>query len=314
MAATKTINDTIAWAQTFINWASLTIGTGKEPAMSSANLALQTILGPPFVWPWNRNTKTFLTTQGVQDYNASMTDFGFLETASIQASANITSASLTSGVITYIAANNFSTIVAQPGTVLVTVGGCINSAFNITRQPILAATPTQFTVASTLPNAPSENESGALALAGPIMPLEIKWGSVSEATEQDRPSFISVQNSNESGVSTTFRILPVPDGTYQVNLNYQIAPQVITDTGWTWGIPDQFQYIYSYFFLFLVMDYFDDPRATRYRQLAISSLLSRQSGLSDTDKNLFIGNWLPLVQQEEGASMDKQQGTQARGL
>src|SRR5690242_9894665 len=90
MAATKTLQNSIDWVRPFLNWANLTIGTNNEPAFTSGNQTLQTIVGPPFVWPWNRNTASFYTVVGTQDYNASLSDFGFLETATIELCGQIT--------------------------------------------------------------------------------------------------------------------------------------------------------------------------------------------------------------------------------
>ena len=63
-----------------------------------------------------------------------------------------------------------------------------------------------------------------------------------------------------------------------------------------------------------MLDYFDDARAPRYRQLAIASLLARQAGLSETDRNLFLGNWIPLMRESANGSLDAQQASQARRL
>ncbi len=312
MAATIKLSDTINFAQPFVNWANLSIGTNGEPAITSANLAIQTIIGPPFIWPWNRSTVSFLTTQGTQDYNTAIADFGYLEGVSIQAAAVITSVTVLNNVATFTALNSFSRLSNGGVGISITTSGCTTSALNGTF-PIVAATATTFTCNITTGNV-TEAESGAKALAGPIMPLELKWDAISEATEQDRPSFVSTHTSDESGTTFKFRLLPVPDQTYQVIITYQQVPTLFTAVSQTWGIPNQLQYIYSYFFLFLVLDYFEDARAARYRQLAIAALLARQSGLSETDRNLFLGNWLPLVRQEEGAVSDSQQGRQARGL
>ncbi|MGH7745372.1 MAG: hypothetical protein ACREQ5_11350, partial [Candidatus Dormibacteria bacterium] len=130
---------------------------------------------------------------------------------------------------------------------------------------------------------------------------------------QARPQFISTQLSNESGVSFTLRLLPIPDTTYLVTIIYQQSPTPFVALSNTWGIPDQLQYVYSYFFMFLMLDYFEDPRATRYRQLAVASLLARADGLDETDRNLFIGNWLPLLEEGQRSSLSTQQGAQARG-
>jgi hypothetical protein len=53
-----------------------------EPAISSATLILQTILGPPFAWPFNRGFFSFATTD--QDYALALADFGFLEGGTVQ--------------------------------------------------------------------------------------------------------------------------------------------------------------------------------------------------------------------------------------
>ncbi len=312
MAATKTVTDSINWTKPFLNWANLTIGTNQEPALTSANLALQTIVGPPFVWPWNRNNTFFLTTVGQQDYNVAISNFGFLEAASIELCGTITSVTVTSNVAVFSAVNGFYTLQNGGEGTPVTITGCTTSALNGTF-PIISATATSFTVAIVTGNI-TESESGALAVAGPSTQVELKWGALSEDRALDKPGFISTQMSDESGTSYTFRLMPVPENNYRVNLIYQESPTLLTDVSNTWGIPNQLQYIYNYFFAFFMFDYFDDPRAAKYRQLAVAALLARQSGLSLTDRNLFIGNWLPLMQEEGTEAGEIQQGNSARGI
>lgn len=74
----------ITWAQQFNFNRNLAIGSNNEPALSSANIIKQTILGPPFAWPWNRNVTTFTCTNTTQDYAETVADFGWIEHASIQ--------------------------------------------------------------------------------------------------------------------------------------------------------------------------------------------------------------------------------------
>ena len=93
-----------------------------------------------------------------------------------------------------------------------------------------------------------------------------------------------------------------------------MAPVPFANLADTWGIPDQLQYIYNYFFAFFMFDYFDDPKAARYRQLAVAAILARQSGLSETDRNLFLGNWLPIMEEANAKSESTSQGNQARGI
>lgn len=82
MAATIQLSSTINWASGFIDYLVPTIGTASEPAITCANTVLQTILGPPFKWNWNRASLTFPTVAGTQDAVVSSTTFGFIESAS----------------------------------------------------------------------------------------------------------------------------------------------------------------------------------------------------------------------------------------
>lgn len=312
MAATTRLQDTIAATKPYVNWASLTIGDNLEPALTAANMTLQTIVGPPFIWPWNRSTASFMALEGIQDYNAAITNYGWLESATIQAAAVITSVTISGNVATFQAINNFERLDGVQAGSIVVVSGCTSSFLN-GKFALVSVTPTTFVVNITHADI-TESESGAKALCGKIMPLEIVWKSQGEATEEDRPTFISTQESDESGTTFTFRLLPVPEQTYQVNLTFQEAPIPFNVLSDTWGIPNQLQYIYTYFFMFFMLDYFDDAKAAKYRQLAVASLLARQSGLSESDRNLFLGNWLPLMKEEMSATQDDNQGTQARGL
>ncbi len=312
MAATKTVTDSINWTKPFLNWADLTIGVNQEPALTSANLTLQTIVGPPFIWPWNRNNTFFLTTIGQQDYSVALSNFGFLEAASIELCGTITSVTVLANVATFQAINGFGTLLNGGEGQIVTTTGCTTSALNGSF-PIISATPTSFTVAIITSNI-TESESGALAVAGPSTVVELKWGALSEDRALDKPGFISTQMSDESGTTYVFRLMPIPENNYRVNLIYQESPTLLTDVSNTWGVPNQIQYIYNYFFAFFMFDYFDDPRASKYRQLAVAALLARQSGLSETDRNLFLGNWLPLMQEEISTSGSATQGNQAKGI
>src|SRR5208282_3221321 len=170
MAATKTVTDSINWVKPFLNWANLTIGVNEEPAFTSACLTLQTIVGPPFVWSWNRNNTFFLTNVGQQDYSVALSNFGFLEAASIELCGTITSVTVLSDVATFQAVNGFSTLPNQGAGTPVTTTGCTTSALNGTF-PIISATPTSFTVAIVTANI-TESEAGALAVAGPSTQVE----------------------------------------------------------------------------------------------------------------------------------------------
>jgi hypothetical protein len=92
LASTRTLNNVVSWAQSFIGLRPLAGigGIAGEPALSIANTVLGFILGPPFCWRWNRNKNSFVTmlqsgssTTYNQPYLESVPDFGFLEKATI---------------------------------------------------------------------------------------------------------------------------------------------------------------------------------------------------------------------------------------
>jgi hypothetical protein len=82
MSVTRNLLASSLFSQPFIGYLPVNISNG-EPALTAANLTKQTILGPPFKWPWNRSTfhidlDTTITDWG-QDYTLSLPDFHFLE-------------------------------------------------------------------------------------------------------------------------------------------------------------------------------------------------------------------------------------------
>jgi hypothetical protein len=81
MASTTTIQNTITWESAFIEQQPVTVN-GMEPALSSAQLVIDTVLGPPFAWPWNRGIVAYTTSN--QDYTvAGLAAFGFIEGGSV---------------------------------------------------------------------------------------------------------------------------------------------------------------------------------------------------------------------------------------
>jgi hypothetical protein len=82
LSSTIQLQNTVNWASTFIEFEVPTLGTANEPSITSANTVMQTILGPPFKWSFNRATVPFTTTGGNQDTKVAVSNFGFIESAS----------------------------------------------------------------------------------------------------------------------------------------------------------------------------------------------------------------------------------------
>lgn len=84
MGATLTVNDTINFVQPFLGFYPLAVNGTNYPALHIANTVSQVMLAPPFKWRWNRKVANFTTTNGTQDYQEAISDFGFAEKAQVQ--------------------------------------------------------------------------------------------------------------------------------------------------------------------------------------------------------------------------------------
>ena len=303
-----TLEQTGRWAKAFVNFAQLNVGVQNEPSLTSANTILQTITGPPFIWPWNRNKFAFLISSGVQDYAQTISDFGFMEAASVQPAATITQvARNASFLMTFTAANGFSA-----GDLVTVTGSAVDGgSFNVTNVVIVSVTTTQFTVQGTSGNVVAIVSDVGTAVSGNAFALEIKAEALTEAVERVRPNWIGTQI---NGNSLSFRVVGIPEQTYQVVVTYQKAPTMFTALTNSWPIPDKVQYIYNYGFLYMMLDFYDDARAGRYRQMFIATLLGAQSGLSEQDKKIFLGSYLPFARATQAAGQQQSQGVQARGV
>lgn len=82
MASSITVQNTVSWALPFLEMQPLEI-VGMEPALSSATMILQTMLGPPFAWAWNRAFITYQT-NGADSTQAGLSKFGHLEGGTVQ--------------------------------------------------------------------------------------------------------------------------------------------------------------------------------------------------------------------------------------
>ncbi|MGA8296178.1 MAG: hypothetical protein WB770_03970 [Acidimicrobiales bacterium] len=125
---------------------------------------------------------------------------------------------------------------------------------------------------------------------------------------------VAAQLDDNAG-NITFRFSPNPDlSTYTAQPIYQKKPTLIAATSTTWTpIPDHLSYIYQYGFLGMALAFKRDPRAGIYDSRFVAHLLGCQGGLSEMQKNVFLGKWLSTSLELQAASMRSQQGVQGRG-
>lgn len=308
----RTIQDSINWAKRFNFNRNPVIGNSLEPALTSANIVIQTILGPPFEWSWNNKDVVFTCSPTV-------------------ATATSTVAALVSKTLTVTASNAFfagQPVLASGFTAgLKTLNGLILS--------ILTASGTQFTATVNLPDASDTagtfsavtTQDYSVAISNfshikhaSVLDLDssnqpVKWmqltikNDLALESSQNRPEFVGV-NSEDSNGNVAFRVFSSPDKAYPVSLQVQLAAPAITSINQTWApLPDFMQYIYDWGFLSLMWLFADDPRSSYAENKFKAALLGRAEGLTAEQKNIFLNNWEAL---QEGYLMQMQQGIQAR--
>lgn len=247
MAATVTLQQTANWAYAFLVGRP-TIGVGQfggssafEPALTSANYVMQTILSAPFKWEWNRTIAAgaITTVAGTSDYPINLPNFGYLEKATL--------------------------IDAAP-------------------------------VGNTPPN----------------FELEV-YRDISKDGKQNAPRKIGVLLDNNAGI-ITFRLFPVPDKVYTVDLIYQNAPILATSIGLTtWApIPDKYEFLYSRGFLAQMQMIYNQQLALSNMEVFFRQLVGAAEGLTETEKNIFLADALRSIKMQAAEVTGIQQGRQAR--
>jgi hypothetical protein len=303
MAASSSITllQTMEFAKKFNFSRASAIGNFGEPALTSANTVLQTIVGAPFAWRWNRAIIGFVTAAGQQDY----TIFNYLPSTAVKLgwftiddagnSQKCTTAGTTgSSAPTW---NHTLSGVTSDGSVTWTNMGKV----------LLEATGS-YTFAWI------ENSSVQDTIQGnPVwkeMESKIVLGLESA---QSRPGFIAAQIDDGLG-NITFRLLATPDTTYPVAITIQQKPPLFTSVNQTWDpIPDEYSHIYNWGFLAMMWMFADDPRYQQANDKFITSLLATHDGLTQTQLNIMLQNWPMLSGQQTYMATTQQQGTQARG-
>jgi hypothetical protein len=312
---TKTIGDTINWAKRFSFNRNPVLGNSLEPALTSANMVIQTILAPPMDWWWNNQELGFTCNPA-------------------PAVATSTAVVIAGGIVTVTTANTFA--VGAP--VLPSALGVL-TPLNGQLLIVMTATPTQFTALVPLlangtdtvgtftalstqdytlavPNFSHIEHASVLDIPGTSTNfVPSKWweltvkNNLSLESSQNRPLFIGPHVEDANG-NVTFRLTSAPDKPYPVSLHVQLTAPPITSINQTWApLPDFMEYIYEWGFMALMWQFADDPRAQMANNSFKAGILNRAEGLTEEERNIFLNNWEQLYQNP----MAKQMGTQARG-
>jgi hypothetical protein len=300
-AITIKLKDTLEWAKRFIANRDATVGNGVQPALGNANLVLQTILGPPFKWRWNRVITGFYTTPGQQDYYL----FNWIPNTQIGA-----------GWVTVDVYGN-----SQQVLVAGTTGSATpewNNTPSGTTQDGTGATAATWINLGNLNSTVSINYSFGWIEGAVIQDSKGNYQEMSpkiwlaQSSPQDRPREIAAQIDLGDG-NQTFRLQPVPDASYPVLITIQQKPGLFTKTNETWApIPDEYSRIYDWGVLALMFLYADDPRYQLANQKFVTQILGANAGLTDTERNIFMNNWMQVTGQVQSMANASTQGFQSR--
>lgn len=302
MAASSSITllQTMEWAKKFNFNRSSAIGNFLEPAITSANTVLQTIMGAPFAWRWNRVLTGFITVPGQQDYTIfnylplTAVKLGWLAVDNAGNSQVCTTAGTTSSNVTW---NHTGT--TTDGSVVWTFVGSLNNT-EVTSNYSLAWIETSSVQDTFSSNAPGWKEMESKICLG----LDGKTA---------RPAYIAAQTDDGLG-NVTFRVMSTPGNAYPVVLTLQQKPPLFVKLSQTWApIPDEYAHIYNWGFLSLMWLFADDPRFQLANGKFVAALVGANGGLDRTQLSIFLQNWYAITGQPQANAMKMQQSIQGNG-
>ena len=137
--------------------------------------------------------------------------------------------------------------------------------------------------------------------------------SLAKETGLSRPAKMSAQLDDGTG-NITFRMSGLPDQAYVVFINYQRRMVPLGSTAAFWGpVPDRFAYIYNTGFLAFMSLLVNDARFPIFENLFLSRLLGAQDGLTDQERDIFLANWVNVMQTMNRGATAVTASAQARG-
>jgi putative intracellular protease/amidase len=141
---------------------------------------------------------------------------------------------------------------------------------------------------------------------GSFDPLAFPGGSLAQIT-----GFVTnaVNNGTFVVVSCTATTLIVANGSGVA----ETASAFVSNFDWA-PIPDQYSDIYNNLFLSEMLASVDDARSQMFRQRGVAAYLAKAQGLTETQRNAFIQQWLARGVEEMVVPLRAQQGTQARAV
>jgi len=311
---TFTLQHSINFAQPFVQYTPLAAGLGQEPAVSVASMIRNSMLNPDLTWFFNRNEVTFSTVVGQQDYIlATMFDLSFVEKVSLTNDA---------GEIFEIkdiynnSALAVSSFQQRPNAMSVESSSVIANVLNY-KLRFLGVPEAIYTVTVTYQKLSPQfgpffitsagtASGGNTTYTGSFDPYSFPTGAIATITGfktnvVNNGSFVVVSCTTTSLVVANTAGVTETISAFVNNLSW--AP-----------IPDQYSDVYNNLFLSEMLAMNDDARAQLYRQRGVAALMSKATGLSEMQKNIFAQQWLARSVERASMAGVTNLGTTSRGI
>ncbi len=268
------------------------------------------ILNQPMTWFFNRNTDTFPTVVGTQDYTrASVLDLSFVEGVSIaddegnkwQLKDVYNNMSLSPS--SFKQRPNAMSVESSDST-----NGCVFRFIGVPDKIYQVVVTYQKLAPEFGPFFISSvaNHSGAFTTyTGIFNTQSFPTGSVAVIT-----GFTNSANNGSfvvTGVTGTTLTVSSSAGAAETKVAY------VSNFSWA-PIPDQYSDVYNNLFLAEALSMVDDPKVQMYRQRGVAALLAKASGLTEMQKNAFAQQWLARGTERASAAGIVQLGNTGRGI
>lgn len=148
---------------------------------------------------------------------------------------------------------------------------------------------------------------------GKILPLKtLNVTPIGESGDSQQPVSLTVQQ-NTVGTNVLFRFLGVPNLVYNVTAWYQKFAPLMTTPSNAWIAPDYMSYIYNRGFLAHCLEGMGKGNAQQEKVAFAAALIANTEGLTDTEINIFLAQYLANPRALDSLHFKTQQGIQARG-
>jgi hypothetical protein len=137
--------------------------------------------------------------------------------------------------------------------------------------------------------------------------------NLSESSAQELPVQVAARLDDDNG-NITFRFMPVPYQSYFATITYQNAAPTFQTINDTWSpIPDYYSYLVNQGFIAKSYEFIDNEKWGSAMQLFVKQVIAANSGLSDTQMNIFLNERINTAREQESQLQSSQQGRQGRG-